>query len=307
MWTEISSIRGLMESQLSELVWQEQERRSPMRAQVIRNLARMGIASDIAARIVGRLDATAPTKQVWRAPLAELVDMMPVGDDSLLTEGGVAALVGPTGVGKTTSVAKLAARWVMAHGSDDLALISADAYRIGAKEHLAAFAQIIGTRVHSASGPTELATLLECLQTKKLVLIDTDGVSQRDSSLVGRLEEYARHLSGVRFYLTLSAASQESTLNETIRRFRQLPLAGAIVSKIDEAGQLGCVMSALIRSELPALWFADGQKIPDDFHEASKKKLWLLTQAIECMEASEPNIDEHIMAQQYALASVAHA
>ena len=296
-----------MESQLSELIWKEQDRQSPMRAQVLRNLARMGISSDIAGIVVRRLDAMPQTRQVWRAPLSELVELMPFREDRLLAEGGVVALIGPTGVGKTTTIAKLAAKFVMTHGSDDLALVCADAYRIGAKEHLAAFGQIIGARVHSVSGPEELGSLLGQLKSKKLVLIDTDGMSQRDMSLPGRLAGYAQYADRVRFYLTLSAASQEATLDETIRQFRALPLEGAVLCKIDEAGQLGCAISSLIRNELPALWFSDGQKIPDDLHEASKKKLWILAQAIEGMEASKPRIDEHIMAQRYSHASVAHA
>jgi flagellar biosynthesis protein FlhF len=306
MRSELDSIRGLVESQLSELVWKEEARRSPTRAQMLRNLARIGISPDIASVVISRLKAMPETKQIWRAPLTELVEMIPVKADDLLMKGGVVALIGPTGVGKTTSIAKIAARYAMAHGSDDIALVCADSYRIGAKEHLAAFGQIIGVRVHSANESGDLTDLLERLKSKKLVLIDTDGVSQRDINLSSRLATYGRHIDRVRFYLTLSAAAQESALDETIRRFSAVPLAGAVVSKIDEAGQLGCVMNALIRHDLPALWFSDGQRIPDDFHEAAKKRLWLVIQAIECMEAGDPKIDEHMMAERYGRASAAH-
>jgi flagellar biosynthesis protein FlhF len=145
------------------------------------------------------------------------------------------------------------------------------------------------------------------LRSKKLILIDTDGVSQRDETLLNRLADYRKYSDRIDFYLTLSATSQESGLDETIRRFGELPLAGAVISKIDEAGQLGCVMNALIRHELPAIWFSDGQRIPDDIHEAVKKRLWLVNQAISCMGASTPRIDERMMAERYAQASIAHA
>jgi len=307
MRTEISSIRGLMESQLSALVWKDEAIRSPLRAQVLRNLARIGISPDVAALVVSRLDAMPETKQVWRAPLAQLVEMLPVKQDALLDKGGVVAMIGPTGVGKTTSIAKIAARYAMIHGTKDVALVCADAYRIGAKEHLAAFGRIIGAQVHSVGESGDLAGLLESLRSKQLVLIDTDGMSQRDANLSGRLAEYAKYSNTVDFYLTLSATSQEAGLDETIRRFGELPLAGAVISKIDEAGQLGCVMNTLIRHDLPAVWFSDGQRIPDDIHEAAKKRLWLVNQAIECMEASDPRVDEQMMADRYAQASVAHA
>jgi flagellar biosynthesis protein FlhF len=307
MRTELSSIRSLMESQLSELVWKDEAKRSPIRAQILRNLARIGISPDVAAIVVSRLRSMPETNQVWRAPLAELVDLLPVKEDQLLSKGGIVAMIGPTGVGKTTSIAKIAARYALLHGTDDIALVCADAYRIGAKEHLAAFGRIIGAQVHSVGESGDLGDLLKGLQSKKLILIDTDGVSQRDTNLPNRLADYRRYSDRIDFYLTLSATSQESGLDETIRRFGELPLAGAVISKIDEAGQLGCVMNALIRHELPAIWFSDGQRIPDDIHEAARKRLWLVNQAISCMDASTPRIDERMMAERYAQASAAHA
>jgi flagellar biosynthesis protein FlhF len=307
MRTEISSIRGLMESQLSELIWRDEVHRSPIQAQMLRNLARIGISPDIAAAVIGRLRKMPQTNQVWRAPLAELVEMIPVKEDKLLADGGIVAMIGPTGVGKTTSIAKIAARYAMLHGTENIALVCADSYRIGAREHLAAFGRIIGAQVHSVGEAGNLGELLDSLRSRKLILIDTDGVSQRDANLPGRLAEYRRYSDQVDFYLTLSATSQETGLDETIRRFSELPLAGAVISKIDEAGQLGCVIDALIRNELPALWFSDGQRIPDDIHPAARKRLWLVNQAIECMEASNPVINEQMMAERYAQASVAHA
>lgn len=307
MHSEISSLRGLLETQLSGLVWKDAARRSPIRAQVLRNLARIGISADVANIIVNRLEPIQNIKQIWRAPLAELAQLIPAKEDLLLQQGGVAALIGPTGVGKTTTIAKMAARYAMSNGSDEIALVCADAYRIGAKEHLAAFANIIGVKVHSASNPGELAQILDRLKSKKLVLIDTEGLSQRDIDLSSRLAAYGNHQDRVHFYLTLSAANQEAGLDETIRRFSKVPLAGTIVTKIDEAGQLGCVLSALIRNGLAASWLSNGQHVPDDLHAADKKRLWLVNQAIECMEESEPRIDERFMAEKYSQVSVAHA
>ena len=307
MRSEISSMRGLLESQLSGLVWKDAARRSPMRAQVLRNLARIGIAADVANIIVNRLEPIQNIKQIWRAPLAELAQLIPVKEESLLQRGGVAALIGPTGVGKTTTIAKMAARYAMQNGSDEIALVCADAYRIGAKEHLMAFANIIGVKVHAASSANELTSILDRLKSKKLVLIDTEGMSQRDMDLSSRLAAYGSNRDRVQFYLTLSAASQEAGLDETVRRFNKVPLAGTVVTKIDEAGQLGCVISTLIRNSLPATWLSNGQHVPDDLHAAAKKKLWLVNQAIECMEESGPRIDERFMAENYSQVSVAHA
>jgi len=306
MRSEISSLRGLLETQLSGLVWKDKSRRSPMQAQILRNLSRIGLAPDIATMIANRTAPVSDDKQLWRAPLVTLAQTIPVVHDELIKSGGVAALIGPTGVGKTTTIAKIAAQYAMRRGSDEIALICADAYRIGAKEHLMAFANIIGTKVHSASNSDELTMLLQRLKSKRLILIDTEGMSQRDIDLSNRLAAYGSNSDRVSFYLTLSAASQESGLEETVRRFSQVPLAGAIVTKIDEAGQLGCVISTVIRNNLPIAFVADGQRVPDDLHPAEKKKLWLVNHAVDCMEASEPQVNERTMAENYTEVSVAN-
>ena len=306
METEISSLRGLLETQLSGLVWKDTARRSPVRAQVLRNLARIGLAPDIANIVVDRLEPIEEIKSLWHAPLATLAQLIPVREDNLLEHGGVFALIGPTGVGKTTTIAKMAAHYAMNHWPDEIALVSADSYRIGAKEHLAAFANIVGVQVYSASNSEELADTLHRLKDKKLVLIDTEGRSPRDRELTDRLAAYGRNQDRVRFYLTLSATTQEAGLDEAVRSFNKVPLEGCIVTKVDEAAQLGCVISTLIRNDLRACWFSDGQHIPEDLHAASHKKLWLVNQAVNCIEHSQPRVDERIMAERYTDLGVAN-
>ncbi len=300
MQSEIASLRGLLETQLSGLVWKDQSRRSPARAQILRNLARLGLAPDIANIVVDRLEPIEDIRSLWHAPLATLAQTISVADDRLMQQGGVFALVGPTGVGKTTTIAKIAAHYAMHNWPDDIALVSADAYRIGAREHLQAFANIIGVKVYTARDADELGETLVRLRDKKLVLIDTEGRSPRDRELANRLAAYGRNQEHIRFYLTLSAATQEAGIDEAVREFNKVPLEGCIVTKIDEAAQLGCIISTLIRHDLRAAWFSDGQRIPEDLHAAAHKKLWLVNQAVECMERSQPRIDERTMAEQYA-------
>ena len=307
MESEISSMRGLLETQLSGLVWKDTARRSPVRAQVLRNLARIGLAPDIANIVVDRLEPIDDIRSLWHAPLATLAKLIPVREDRLLEDGGVYALIGPTGVGKTTTIAKIAAHYAMNNWPDEIALVSADSYRIGAKEHLAAFANIIGVQVYSASNSDELADTLNRLKDKKLVLIDTEGRSPRDRELTDRLAAYGRNQDRVKFYLALSAATQEAGLDEAVREFNKVPLEGCIVTKVDEAAQLGCVISTLVRNDLRACWFSDGQRIPEDLHAASHKKLWLVNQAVNCMEQSQPRVDERVMAERYADVGIANA
>ena len=307
MQSDIASMRGLLETQLSGLLWKDSSRRFPMRAQVLRNMARLGLAPDVANTLVNRLEPMTDLKNLWKTPLSALATLLPVVDRNLMEEGGTIALIGPTGVGKTTTIAKIAAQFAMNNWVDDIALVSADSYRIGAKEHLAAFANIIGAKVYSAVSFDELSETLHKLRNKKLVLIDTEGRSQRDRDLSSALAAYGRNADRVRFYLTLSAATQEAALDETVREFSKVPLEGCIVTKIDEAAQLGCIMSTLIRNDLPAAFFSDGQRIPDDLHGAAKKKLWLVNQAIDCLESSRARVDERTMAEKYSQQSVANA
>lgn len=306
MQEELASLRNLLETQLSGLIWKESTRRFPKRVQVLRNLAKLGVAPDIANLVVNRMPPI-ENDDLWKTPLITLAQAIPVARDTLLEEGGIAALIGPTGVGKTTTIAKLASRFAMEHGPDEIALISADSYRIGAREHLKAFANIIGVAVHSASDTAELNDLIARLSARnKLVLIDTEGRSQRDRDLASRLAAYGSNAERVHFYLTLSAATQEAGLDEAVRMFNQVPLSGCIVTKIDEAAQLGCAISAAIRHDLQIAWLADGQRIPDDLHQAARKRLWIVNQALECAKSSEPRIDERTMAENYSEASIAN-
>lgn len=307
MRSEMTNMRTMLETQLSSLVWRDKAKNSPMRAQILRNLTKIGIGPDIANIIANRLKPIQHARDLWRAPLLTLAKTIPLIDDNLLRDGGVAALVGPTGVGKTTTIAKMASRYAMQFGSSEIALISADAHRVGAQEHLATFAKILGVEVYQAEDVMALERLLDQLKGKKLVLIDTEGTSQRDTNLTARLAAYGNNEDRVHFYLTLAATCQEAGLNETIRIFNRLPLTGAVITKIDEAAQLGCVLSALIRHDLPAAFLTDGQRVPDDFYLAGKKRLWLMNQAVECMRSSEIKVDEEMMIQKFGNAGTANA
>lgn len=307
MRSEMSSMRSLLETQLSGLLWKERSRKFPMRAEMLRNLSRIGLAPDIATIIANQTAPVKNSKNLWRAPLATLAKTLPVVDDDLFRNGGIAALIGPTGVGKTTTIAKIAVRYAMEHGSDEIALISADAFRVGAKEHLMAFANIIGVKVYGASKADDVADILERLRSKKLILIDTEGMRQLDMELSSKLAAYGNNNDRVKFYLTLSAASQEAALDEAVRRFNKVPLAGAIVTKLDEAAQLGCIFSTLIRNNLPMAYLSAGQHVPDDLHAAVTKRLWLVNRAFESAKSSGPRINERIMAENFSLMSAADA
>jgi flagellar biosynthesis protein FlhF len=189
-------------------------------------------------------------------------------EDALIDQGGVFALVGPTGVGKTTSTAKLAARCVMRHGPDKLALITTDAYRIGAHEQLRIYGKILGVMVHSVKDEADLRIALKELKNKHTVLIDTVGVSQRDQMVTEQVSMLQGAGANVKRLLCLNATATQETLSEVVRAYQGSGLAGCIMTKLDEAAAIGNVLDVVIRQKLNLFYVSNGQRVPEDLHLA---------------------------------------
>jgi flagellar biosynthesis protein FlhF len=214
-----------------------------------------------------------------------------------MDQGGVVALVGSTGVGKTTSVAKLAARYVLRHGQRHVALVTTDSYRIGAHEQLMTYGRLLGIPVQIASDHKELHSALNSLADKRLVLIDTAGMSQRDVRLSEQFATLADSGIPIRTLLVLSATAHPSVLTETVEAFSSVDLEGAILTKLDEAAKLGGVLSTVINQQLPLMFVTDGQRVPEDMHLARAQNL--VQKAAELALSSDLPA-ESFMAEQFA-------
>ena len=190
-----------------------------------------------------------------------------------LEQGGVFALLGPTGVGKTTTVAKLAARFAISHGSEHVALVTTDSYRIGAHEQLRSFARIIDIPMRVANDEGELSLSLEHFYDRRLVLIDTAGMSQRDVRFAEQAAHMRRGSPRVRNYLVLSATTQFTGLREAVQAFGQAPIDGCVITKLDECTSLGAVLTVLLEHDMPAAYVADGQRVPEDVAPAEADTL----------------------------------
>ncbi len=274
MREEMASIRQLLEHQVSGLMDQDLARRDPTRAFVLERLQGMGVSKTMAEQVVRYLPDDGSTKQAWQAGMAMLGRQLNTTQNEILRLGGVYAMVGPTGVGKTTTVAKLAALGAQKFGKENVALISTDTYRIGALEQLATYGRIIGCPVKQAKDSDELAELLYVLRNKKLVLIDTAGMSQRDLRLNQQLNTLVRNARvDIRSYLVLSATSQREVLEETVRQFQKVELSGCIFTKLDECLSLGEIVSVAIQNRLPLGYLTNGQRVPEDIRVANAEKL----------------------------------
>ncbi|MFK7886277.1 MAG: flagellar biosynthesis protein FlhF [Gammaproteobacteria bacterium] len=297
---EISGVRALLEQQLSALAWGEQTRNNPDRAKLLRRLTAIGLDSDVATLIADRTLEKYGAANASSELMNVLGGCLSVEPRELCDEGGIFAVVGPTGVGKTTTIAKLAARCALRHGRDSLALVSTDSFRIGAQEQLATFAQILDVPVHLARDAEELQTTLRALSSRRLVLIDTAGVGQRDSALEASLAVLEAEAITPRRLLAIPANVQREALNEIIERFSAAPLHGAIVTKVDEAASFGAIFSNLIRHQLPLTYLADGQRVPEDLHQASHKLNWWVNEAQSRVSDNVRDIDDVKMAQHFS-------
>ncbi len=290
MQRELRFLRDLLEDQLSSLAWGEMARRQPLRARLLKRLGDLGLDSELAQDLAGKISPDEDFPRVWRSALERLCRRVPVSDDDILTQGGIVALVGPTGVGKTTMVAKLAARFVLRHGRRHVALVTTDSYRIGAQEQLRAYGRILGAPVYAAGDENELRAVLHELQDRRLVLVDTAGMSQRDL----RLSEQFTTLHGggprIQTYLVLSATSQRAVLDEVAQAFRGVALAGGILTKVDETASLGGALSVAVRRRLPLAYIGDGQRVPEDIHPA--RAAVLVARAAGLLDAAAPRIAE---------------
>jgi flagellar biosynthesis protein FlhF len=191
--------------------------------------------------------------------------------EDVVARGGVYALVGPTGVGKTTTTAKLAARAVVRYGADKVALVTTDSYRIGAHEQLKIYGKILGVSVHAVRDVEDLKLTLSGLKHKHLVLIDTMGVGQRDS----RVAEQAQMFDtvGVQRLLLLNATSSGGTLDDVVKMYGGTGVIGCIPTKLDEAVTLGTVLDVVVRHKLTMHYVASGQRVPEDLHEVNLEYL----------------------------------
>ncbi len=298
MHEEIKSLRGILENQLSGLAWNDFARRHPHRAELLSRLYRLGIKSSLSEKLVKQLENSESLEDSWRALLAVISRNIPMIDYDMIDEGGIIALVGPTGVGKTTNIAKMAARYTLKYGAKNLALITTDSYRVGAHEQLKTYGRILGVPVYVADDETELKQVLSRLDDKQLILIDTAGMSHRDIRLAEQLSMLRQSHAKMKILAVLSAASQSLAMDEVIKAFKVSELDGCIASKVDESTSIGGIISVLIENQLQLNYISDGQKVPEDLHLANATDL--LKQALGMVREHPLQIKTDELAMSYS-------
>lgn len=271
---EVASLRKLLEHQVSGLMWQEIERKEPVRAMIIKWLNSAGFSDEIADHLASYVPEDASSNEVQHYIQALLQDKISIGQNEILTQGGAIALLGPTGVGKTTTIAKLAAQFAIKYGPEQVALITTDTYRIGAHEQLATYGKIMGCAVRVAKDADELSQILYQFREKRLVLIDTAGMGQRDVRLSEQLETLmSSSRVNIKSYLVVPSTAQRRVVEEALQHFKRIPLSGCILTKIDESIGLGEVLSVTMKHALPISYITTGQRVPEDIEIAKVENL----------------------------------
>ena len=297
MRAELGDLRSMLETQLSSLAWNDMERRHPLRARILRDLTRLGIEADVARKLIDELPDQISAEQARYLPLGVLSRSLAVSGRDLAATGGVIALVGPTGVGKTTTIAKLAARAVLRHGAGQVALISTDNYRIGAAAQLEHYGRLLGVRVFPAHDAVSLRQVLTSLSGRQAVLVDTAGVAGNDPRLQQQME--LLHDAGdVRVCVAMAANTQAQALDATIRAYLPLKPQACILTKLDETPNLGGALSTLIRHHLPLDYVTDGQRVPEDIAAADARAL--VCRAAQALKTSG-NTEDTTMADRFGL------
>jgi flagellar biosynthesis protein FlhF len=273
MRQEMQTLRRMVENDLSELTWRDLSKNQPGARELLRRLMALGLSPEVCHGLVRKTNGFGNIDQGWRKALYHLSAEIKTTGEDLLESGGVVAIIGPTGVGKTTTLAKLASRYALRHGHRHVAFISTDNYRIGAQEQLTNYARILDVPMRSAANAEELNVALNTFSDKRLILIDTAGMSQRDVRISEQLSLLRSGRRRVKSMLALSATTHQSSIKQAIKAFGAANLDSMILTKLDEAGSLGGVLSEIIASQLDVSYVTDGQRVPEDLHLARPHSL----------------------------------
>ena len=293
---ELHGLRELIEVQLGSIAWGQLQNRQPQQANLWRRLQRMGLSADLSKALLERVANIAEPRQAWRMLLAHLAHAIKTPKQEPMEEGGVIALVGPAGMGKTTTLAKLAARYVLKYGAQHIALVSLDSYRIGAQEQLKTLGRILNVPVTLVDPGQSLTQALAPLARKRVVLIDTAGLPANDPALRMQLETLASRGVNAKNYLVMAATSQGQVLKAAYHSYKRCGLSGCILTKADEATSLGEVLGLAISQRLPVAYLADGPRIPDDLQVPRSHQL--VSRAVGLQATQDPS--EDTMAEMFA-------
>ena len=296
---DLAEVKRLLQTHVAHTVAAAMSADTPVRAELLKQMFAAGFSAGMASDMVSQMPEQADIHSAVRWMQERLkADLQTLDVVSTIDEGGVYAFIGPTGVGKTTMVAKLAARCVLRFGRSQVALLTTDTYRIGAQEQLKVFAKILGLTITSVRDGADLAHKLEELSRKHVVLLDTAGMGQRDQLMIEQLSLLAEGRQHLKRVLVVSATTGLHTLDDVYETYRQAlgqePFWGVVLTKLDEAVSLAPMVECVIRHQLPVLFMANGQRVPEDLHVPNTGYLVHRSLRVKASIAGSTPLDDHI-------------
>lgn len=286
MRQEVDSIRRLLQFELAGLMSDSKKREEPVRAMIYELLLSSGFEKQLSQELSEAIDADASFNFAWRQLATVVEERLSVGQDEIVNEGGIVTLIGPAGVGKTTTLAKLAARFVMRYGPERVALITADHYRIGAVEQVKTYGRIMGCSTFAIKSLDELPEMLYTLRDKSLVLVDTVGVGLHDERFGTQIAQLKQQSKlKLKHYLVLPATAQRRVLEQAYEHFNSIGLKGLILTKVDESESLADALSLCIKQNLTLSYITDGQRVPEDLSVPVSRTL-----AVKALSAVENDV-----------------
>ncbi|MFM7627449.1 MAG: flagellar biosynthesis protein FlhF [Gammaproteobacteria bacterium] len=292
---ELKALRRLLETQLATLAWNDLTRRTPVAAELLRQLAELGLDRDLAGSLVAAVTPGHDLGLARETALDTLRTRLAVTGDLWAEQGGTLVMVGPAGSGKTSALAAIAARWVMRHGPTGAALVSAADPRFGAYEHLARLGRLLGVPTYQVEDAAELPALLARLRDHQLVLVDTAATAPRGEAAEAQAQALAALQGTATIVLTLPATAQAATLRQAAARYGRLGAAACIATRLDEATSVGGLLSAAIQGGLPLAYVTEGTRLPDDLRPARAAEMIAL--AIMLAERHGAAADEELLAR----------
>ena len=285
---EIKLLRSLLQSQLASFAWSDMEERAPNRIELFKHLLSVGLSATLIRQLIDKMPAQYQGDVALKWARSALMHNLKCADADrdVMERGGIYALVGPTGVGKTTTVAKLAARATMKFGAQHVALITTDSYRIGAQDQLRIYGKILGVPVYSIQNDSELQLTLADLASRHIVFIDTVGMGQRDARVAAQTQLFDGAGREIQRILLMAANADGHTLEDVVRHYRGHGLAGCILSKIDESVAMGPSLDVIIRNRLKMFYITNGQRVPEDLHLANAT--FLIDRAMRSPQLNSP-------------------
>lgn len=269
--SELADMRLLLEEQLSRLA-QTPQQGSPQHSGLMRRLRHLGLTEAMAARVLAGVSGRDTVQAAWADTQATLAQTLPASSLDPVMQGGVYAFVGPTGAGKTTTIAKLAARYVLEHGPENVTLVTTDTYRLAAHDQLRSLGRILKVQVKVVDDTRDLPLVLRSLKHCPLVLVDTAGFRQGDAMLREQLEVLA-DVPEVKTLLVLSCNAQLQMMKASVHSHEAAGLYGCVLTKLDETGSLGEALSVVMEHSLTVYYSTDGQEIPQDLSVARGHRL----------------------------------